>query len=184
MTHPTRTAALALLLTAALTAATLTAPAAAADPHTACSVDRVGAVTCWEDAEAMYRAHGVAGPPTPGDALAGSEATTPGLLAPGDTCNFQRVRWMYLYSGTSYTGSVLAFQDTGYWANLVLLGFNNTTSSVWNNTTCTGYLATGTGGSGTISSVAGGTAQPTLPSAVNNNASSVCLWGAPGGICS
>jgi hypothetical protein len=49
-------------------------------------------------------------------------------------------RWLYLYEHANFGGRVLQFNDVNFWQNLTDFGFNDTMSSWWNDTQCTGYI--------------------------------------------
>lgn len=77
---------------------------------------------------------------------------------------------MTLYDGTSFTGANVTITVQSVWVNLGNLGFNNRTSS-WRSGCVGGYLANGTGGSGSTVGLPAGGQQASMGS-FNNLASS------------
>ncbi len=97
-----------------------------AERMTACATDGV-ALTCF-DTEAALDTH-LAKQPTPDHlGIASATCSTP----------------LRLYTGTNYTGSVLAVTSRGVWVNLTA-GFNNQISS-YRVGACSSLLADGTNG--------------------------------------
>ncbi len=62
------------------------------------------------------------------------------MVAAGD-CNGTNAYWLYLYEHPYYGGRIIQFNDANFWQNVGDYGFDNRTSSWWNDTDCYSYLA-------------------------------------------
>ena len=106
----------------------------------ACSVVSGSDIRCFASAEEMAAATG---------SRAGSkpQAREADVSAAGD-CAGISYYWLYLYEHPNYGGRIIQFNDVNFWQNLGDYGFDNRTSSYWNDTYCYAYLADGAWGGG------------------------------------
>lgn len=109
----------------------------------ACSVSSASDIRCFASAAEMAAATGSKAGSTP----QGREAS---VSAASDDCNGIPYYWLYLYDYSYYGGRILQFNDVNLWQNLGDYGFDNRTSSWWNDTDCYAYLADGAWGSGAL----------------------------------
>ena len=112
------------------------------DGARACSVT-ASDTRCFESAEEMAAATG---------SRAGSrpQAREGRVSVASADCNGISYYWLYLYDYAYYGGRILQFNDVNLWQNLADYGFDNRTSSWWNDTDCYAYLADGAWGTASL----------------------------------
>ena len=112
------------------------------DDARACSVTAESGIRCFESAAEMAAATG---------SRAGSRPQArERIVSAAADCNGISHHWLYLYDSSYYGGRIVQFNDVNYWQNLGDYGFDNRTSSWWNDTDCYTQLADGAWGGGAL----------------------------------
>lgn len=131
---------------------------------------------CYDTYEQMERAT-VGEVRRPGDNTKAVADSGSSLLLASSACAGDPYGWLYMYEHTDFIGDVIKFQNTSTWHNLTNYGFNDQTSSVWNNTDCMAVMAEHTNGDGNMLTLFGRTSMSAMPSGWDDRVSSVCLMG-------
>jgi hypothetical protein len=106
----------------------------------------------------------------------GSAALAPQAMANREDCPGQ---FLCLWNGPTFGEARIQVHDNG-WQNLSNFGFNDTMSSLFNNTNRYAQIAVDANGNGEKLCIGPGGWWGPVPAQFNNNASSVRLIGPPG----
>jgi hypothetical protein len=109
-------------------------------------------------------------------ALVGGAALAPQAMANWEDCPGE---YLCLWNGQTYGEARIQVHDNG-WQNLSNFGFNDTMSSLRNNTNRYAQIAVDANGNGEKLCIGPGGGWGPVPGQYNNNASSVRLIGPPG----
>lgn len=138
----------------------------------ACVVHTPTSVQCFSSVAQLEQATGEPATP-PAGAPGPAPAPLPAPVAPSSGASGAAAvecggGYLYLYQNVDFGGQVLALQNYGFWVDLANYGFADETSSWWNSSSCSGFAATGTNGSGSLLSMPAGGESSWVGSAWND----------------